>query len=90
MKSPIELRKTYQLHPNYNTIQTNHREHVLLLYTLHELTGLLGSELIENYLNLIIPINVKIGEKGYNFITSHRSKRRKHLNNLIENYLISN
>lgn len=90
MKNPIILGKTYQLQPDYNTIKTNHREQVLLLFSLHQLTGLIGSELVEHYVDLIIPMVKKFGEQGYSGITSHRAKRRKHINYLHHNYLIFN
>lgn len=90
MKNPIELKKAYLLTDDYNSIKTNHREQILLLYTLHQLTGLLGTQLIENYINLIIPITKKNGEQGYTVVTSHRAKRRKHLNYLLNNHLTIN
>ncbi|WP_424493780.1 hypothetical protein [Salinimicrobium sp. GXAS 041] len=90
MENPIKIKKEYQLKNDYQTLKANHREQVLLLFTLHKLSGDTGKKLIDSYLNAIIPITVKSKEPRYSTITSHRCKRREHLNHLLNNYFTLN
>ena len=84
----IKLKKDYQLVTDYLKIRSNHREQLILLYALHLLTGDEGSELVESYLEMTMPIDINLNERGYSSLTSHRSKRRAHLNYLMSTYFV--
>lgn len=90
MDSLIKVNKDYKLESDLvQQSQSNHREQLYLIITLHLLTGETDKKLIEQYLELVLPLSRNYTKQKYNSITSHRCKKRKELKKLMDKYFIT-
>jgi hypothetical protein len=73
---------------NYIKIPSNHREQLMLIYTLHNMFGAFDKELIAIYVNIVMPIPQGMTSKhpGYSSLTSQRHKKRKQIRFLLDTY----
>lgn len=59
------------------------REQLALVLFINELTGKHGKDLIQHYIDLILPLNLTPQDEGYKTLTVYRSKKKSRIKKLL-------
>ena len=83
-----KIKTLFNPHKDFIKIPSNHREQLMLIYSLHGMFGAFDRELIDIYVNVVMPIPEGMTSKtpGYGSLTSQRYVKRKKLQFLMDTY----
>lgn len=70
-----------------NDLKPIKREQLALVLFINEMTGRYGKELLAFYIDLVLPIELKVKDSGYKALISYRSIKKSAINKLINQNL---